>query len=220
MATVYTKTSVFRQWLKGLQRFCCGPVPLQPCCAQATYAPKWPHHRRPSHPAADACTLRMFVQRERVHGSTSPVPERTFAGPTNANSLPTWLAQHTGHSVTRYGLRQPIRPCRLPYFMGLATGSGRPSFQLTRSAMVSRVGSTFLNSPVADTRRQEGLNCIAAEVVVAVLEANSPTLGQRHVDAGADVPAVEPVSEQQTLVLGHRYRSSCGRSALAYPPVR
>ena len=92
--------------------------------------------------------MRMSVQRERVHGSISPVPERTFAGPTNANSLPTWLAQHTGHSVTRYGLRQPIRPCCLPYFIGLATGSGRPSFQLTRSATVSNVASMVRTSPV------------------------------------------------------------------------
>jgi len=56
--------------------------------------------------------------------------------------------QRSGHSVTRYGLCDNPRGLRLPYFMGLAAGSGRPSFQLTRTAMVSIVVSMVRMSPV------------------------------------------------------------------------
>ena len=75
-------------------------------------------------------------------------------------------AKQTGHSVTAMACDNPKALCCLPYFIGFATGSGRPSFQLTRSAIVSKVGSTFRNSPrrrqlQAQARRNETAGAVS-----------------------------------------------------------
>ena len=181
----------FRTWayVKPVLATICRRVNAGSCARRSRTGARAPLMSSPSGPA-----VYMHPQ-EKVSSPTLPRPRR----------------QTLGHSVTRYGLRQPKGLTAPPYFIGLATGSGRPSFQLTRSATCPQSSSTFLNSPERRHRQAERLDDIGTEVVVAVFETNGPTCARA---ISTPPPRYQPSNRCPKKNVGwylRRYRSSCAR---------
>ena len=122
MVTIYTKTSVFRQWLKGRQFFA---VAL---CHSSHVADGTHRLATPHKPKAARSRLRV----ERYKACNNPL-EFMIAGRQKTLQVP--------RRDTPWHLRS-LNSSSAGYFIGRATGSGRPSFQLTRRVTVSAVASS------------------------------------------------------------------------------